>query len=166
MANENDASMPVHINQQKVSDEANDKPMVDLIDSVLTEEQKSHVHDFFSRWKGVFSQSPTDLGRTNLVEHEIPLKDETPFKEPNRRIPPGIIEEVREHLKEMLEIRAIRDSKSPFSSNVVIVRKKDGTIVSVLITENLTSIQLKMLIPSPELTTHATCLLVPNILAP
>ena len=62
------------------------------------------------------------------MEHEIKLKDETPFKEPYRRIPPSLIQEVREHLKEMLEIVAIRNSKSPYSSNVVIVRKKDGTI--------------------------------------
>ena len=51
-----------------------------------------------------------------------------PFKEPHRRIPPTLFQEVREHLKEMLAADAIRPSQSPFSSNVVVVRKKDGTI--------------------------------------
>ena len=81
-----------------------------------------------SEWKHVFSQSPTDLGRTNLVEHEIHLSDDHPFKEPFRKIPPALVEEVREHLKEMLQAGVIRESTSPFSSNVVIVRKKEGTI--------------------------------------
>ena len=31
------------------------------------------------------------------------LENEQPFKEPYRRIPPALIQEVREHLKEMLE---------------------------------------------------------------
>ena len=94
----------------------------------LTSEQKEHVLDFLAKWKHVFSQGPTDIGRTNIVEHEIHLTDEHPFKEPFRKIPPALVEEVREHLKEMLEIGVIRESTSPFSSNVVIVRKKDGTI--------------------------------------
>ena len=56
------------------------------------------------------------------------MNDETPFKEPHRRIPPAIIHEVREHLKEMIEAGAIKPSTSQYSSNVVIVIKKDGTI--------------------------------------
>ena len=97
--------------------------------ATLTSDQKEHVIEFLSGWNHVFSQGPKDLGRTNLVEHEIHLTDEYPFKEPFRKIPPALVEEVREHLKEMLEIGVIRESTSPFSSNVVIVRKKDGTIL-------------------------------------
>ena len=37
-------------------------------------------------------------------------------------------EEVRQHLKDMLDCGAIRESDSPYSSNVVLVRKKDGSL--------------------------------------
>ena len=56
------------------------------------------------------------------------MTDETPFKDPYRRIPPGLYEELRLHLKEMLEAGAIKESRSPFSSNVVLVRKKDDSL--------------------------------------
>lgn len=62
------------------------------------------------------------------MEHQIKLTNEEPFKEPYRRIPPGVFNEVREHLKDMLDIGAIRESNCPLSSNVVIVGKKDGAI--------------------------------------
>ena len=66
--------------------------------------------------------------RLREIWENMHLKDETPFKEPHRRIPPAIFQEVREHLKEMLEAGAIKPSASPYSSNVVIVRKKDEGI--------------------------------------
>ena len=81
-----------------------------------------------TKWKSVFSTGPTDLGYTTLVEHEIKLTDDIPFKQPFRRIPPSLYEEVREHLKELLDAGAIRESNSPFSSNVVLVRKSDGSL--------------------------------------
>ena len=68
-----------------------------------------------------------DLGRTDKVKHSIRLDDYTPFKERYRHIPPHQYEEVKQHLKEMLEIRAISKSKSPWASVVVLVRKKDGS---------------------------------------
>ena len=42
--------------------------------------------------------------------------------------PPSLYEDVREHLKEWLNAGAIRESNSPFSSNVVLVRKSDGSL--------------------------------------
>ena len=71
---------------------------------------------------------PTDLGKTDIVEHEIKLTDETPFKKPYRRIPPAIYEEARQNLKGILDAGAIQPSNSPYSSNVVLVRKKDGSL--------------------------------------
>ena len=66
------------------------------------------------------------MGHTTRVKHMIRLNDFTPFKEKYRRVPPHLYEEVRKHLKEMVEIGAIRKSSSPWASAVVLVRKKDG----------------------------------------
>ena len=91
----------------------------------LTEDQLLRAKQVLGNWSSIFSTSPTDLGRTNSVKHKINLTDDAPFKDPYRRIPPVLYEEVRQHLKEMLEADAIRPSVSPYSSNVVLVRKKD-----------------------------------------
>ena len=39
-----------------------------------------------------------------------------------------MIEEVRQHIDGLLAARVIRPSKSPYSSNVVLVRKKNGRL--------------------------------------
>ena len=114
---------------QRIEEQESELPTgVNLDESDLNEEQKDLAEKLFRKWNSIFSKGDLDIGRTKLVEHHIKLNNEEPFKDPHRRIPPGIITEVREHLQEMLNAGVIRNSESPFSSNVVIVRKKDGTI--------------------------------------
>ena len=72
--------------------------------------------------------SNMDLGKTSLVKHSIGLTDNTPFKECYWQILPSMYEEVREHLKEMLEIGPIWPLHSPGASLVVLVHRKDGKL--------------------------------------
>jgi hypothetical protein len=90
----------------------------------LNQDQFIRVRQVLGNWSHILSTGPTDLGKTDIVQHEIKLHSNTPFEDAYRRIPPGLIEEVRQHLKEMLDADAIRSSNCPFSSNVVLVRKK------------------------------------------
>ena len=76
----------------------------------------------------IFSMSEDDIGHSMTVKHRIELADPTPFKQRHRRIPPGMFEEVRNHLQMLLSSGMIRRSKSPWSSNVVLCRKKDGKL--------------------------------------
>ena len=62
------------------------------------------------------------------MEHDIELLDHKPFKERFRRIAPPLVEEVRQHIQEMLDGGAIRPSQSPWCNAVVLVRKKDGSL--------------------------------------
>ena len=96
--------------------------------SNLTPGQISRTREVLCNWSSIFFTSPTDLDRADIVKHEIKLSDDTPFKDPYRRIPPALYEDVRQHLKDMLDADAIRPSKSPYSSNAVLVRKKDGAL--------------------------------------
>ena len=93
-----------------------------------TEDQQIWVCSVIEKYSFLFAVDSLDLGRTDMVKHHIDLTDYTPIKDRYRRIPPHQYEEVRKHLKEMLDIGAIRRSNSPWASPVVLVRKKDGSL--------------------------------------
>ena len=84
--------------------------------------------NMFRRNAFIFSKHDLDMGRTNLVKHNIILTDPIPFKEKYRTIPPQMFSEVKAHLKEMLDLGAIRHSSSPWASAIVLVMKKDGKL--------------------------------------
>ena len=91
-------------------------------------EQQTAMDEVIERYHHIFAVEDLEMGRTDLVKHEIKLTSYVPFKERYRRIPPHQYEEVRKHLDEMLRIGAIRRSNSPWASAVVLVRKKDGAL--------------------------------------
>ena len=72
-----------------------------------TEEQQCSVKKLLEEYQYLFALNLKELGRTSLVQHEIKLSNDRPFKERYRRIPPHQYEEVWKHLQEMLAIGAI-----------------------------------------------------------
>ena len=76
----------------------------------------------------VFSLEPNEIGCTDATKHVIELMKDEPFKERFHRIAPPLVDEVRQHIQEMLDSGAIRPSQSPWCNAVVLVRKKDGSL--------------------------------------
>ena len=70
-------------------------------------EQQYSVKKLLEEYQHLFALNLKELGRTSLVQHEIKLSNNIPFKKRYRRIPPHQYEEVRKHLQEMLDIGAI-----------------------------------------------------------
>ena len=66
----------------------------------------------------VFAVNPDDLGRTDLVVHEIDTGDAHPIKKQPHRTPLAFCGEEEKEIKELT---------SPWSSPVVLVKKKDGS---------------------------------------
>jgi len=75
----------------------------------------------------VFSLEEGERGETSLLAMEIDTGDAPPRKQPPRRMPFLVREEVARQLKNMQQNGVIQPSNSPWSSPVVMVRKKDGS---------------------------------------
>lgn len=67
----------------------------------------------------IFSTAADDVGYTDLVQHRIDLIEDGPFKQQHSRISTSAYDEVRDHLKQLLNAGIMRHSHSPFASNVV-----------------------------------------------
>ena len=91
-------------------------------------QQQYLVKKLLEEYQHLFALNLKELGKTSLVQHEIKLSNNIPFKERYRRIPTHQYEEVQKHLQEMLAIGAIHRSTSPWASPVVLVCKKDGSL--------------------------------------
>ena len=76
----------------------------------------------------VFSLEKNEMGCTDTTEHVIKLTKSEPFKERFQRMAPPLMDEVHQHLQEMLDGRAIPPSTSAWCNAVVLVQKKDGTL--------------------------------------
>ena len=93
------------------------------------------------------------MGHTNATKHKIVLKDPDtpPFKEHFRRILSPQLDEVRKHLKLMLDAGVIHPSNSPWCNAVVLVRKKDGSLRFCIYFRKLNSLTVKDSHPLPHI---------------
>ena len=104
---------------QKIFDEIH-------IASTLKSEQNEQVESLLKKHIEVFPKHEGDIGDCDMIKHWIGLMDNTPFNQKHRRIPPAMIDEVRQHIEELLSSGIIGKSKSPWAYNVVLVWKKNG----------------------------------------
>ena len=61
----------------------------------------------FHIYAHIFALESSGMGYTSIVKHKIRLDNYTPFKERYHRISPNLYEEVKNHLKEMIEVGTI-----------------------------------------------------------
>ena len=93
----------------------------------LTDEQKRTFLDLLIKHRSVFAKSRYNLGRTDIVQHEIFTGDHKPIKQAAHRLPLNKREEAERQVKEMLDNGLVEPSTSPWSSPIVLVKKKDNS---------------------------------------
>ncbi|KAJ8019120.1 hypothetical protein HOLleu_42497 [Holothuria leucospilota] len=95
----------------------------------LTQGEAKQVRKLLADNGDVFARFKGDLGRTDLVQHQINTGDARPIRQaPPRRLPIHKKEEAEKELeKKMLNQDVVEPSNSAWSSPVALVRKKDGS---------------------------------------
>lgn len=116
----------------------------------MTMKQKRQVSSLLSKYATVFSESYHDLGRTGIIKHRIPTGDARPIKQPLRRVPVHMQEEVEKQIDQMLSDGVIQPSSSPWASGIVLVRKKDGTRRFCVDYRRLNDVTIKDAYPLPR----------------
>ena len=117
------------------------------------QEQADKARSLLKEYHDIFSLEKCDMGHTNTTKHKIVLKDPDtpPFKECFHRIPPPQLDEVREHLKLMLDAGVICPSNSPWCNAIVLVGKKDGSLHFCIDFRKLNSLTVKDSHPLPHI---------------
>jgi len=117
----------------------------------FTLEDRTSAVQLLWEHEDVFALRTADLGRTDLVEHEIDVGDSKPVRMAPRRIPLHKMEVVEKAIEEMESKGVIRPSSSPWAAPIVIVQKKDGTARFCVDYRNLNDCTRKDAYPLPRI---------------
>ena len=94
----------------------------------LSDSQKKEFLQMLWKNVGALSSSTDDIGRLNSTPHHIELHDATPIYQRPRRFAAPIAEEIEHQCRGLQNLGIIEESASPWSSPVVPIRKKDGSL--------------------------------------
>jgi hypothetical protein len=126
-------------------------PISQIVLPELSVEQRDAVFKMFGVHKSVFSTGDTDVGLAGVTKHQIRLTNETPIYQRPRRFPQPIADEIERQCKELNSLDIIEPSVSPWSSPVVPVRKKDGSVRMCIDYRQLNRVTIPDKFPVPNL---------------
>jgi hypothetical protein len=94
----------------------------------LKDQQKELITQLLKENQDIFATQFSELRQTNVVTHSINTSNHLPIKQRAYRASPKEQEHIKKEIESMEKEGIIRPSKSPWSSPVVLVVKKNGKL--------------------------------------
>jgi hypothetical protein len=92
---------PIKIEENLMKDIQQQDDVKNIMEKITIDDNKKlteQIQELLLKHIHTFSKDDSDIGNCPKVKHRIDLIDDIPFKQPHRRIPPNMAEEVRNHL--------------------------------------------------------------------
>ena len=132
--------------------------LYDKLPEELSREEKEQFKLCLYNHKQAFTNKEHPLGRTSVLKHDIELTKPDPIKQPPRREPIHLRAEAEKEVQSMLDKGVIEPSTSPWSSPVVLVRKKDSSIRYCIDYRKVNNVTKKDSFPIPSIEESLTAL--------
>ena len=116
----------------------------------LSPTQQQQLKDLFQEFSDIVSQGEDDLGCTPLLQHAIETEG-PPLHQLYHRQNPAVRREEMAQVQQMLSNGIIRPYNSPWSSPVVMVKEKDGSLRFCVDFRQLNAATIKDAHPIPRI---------------
>ncbi|UYV66796.1 hypothetical protein LAZ67_4002874, partial [Cordylochernes scorpioides] len=121
------------------------------LDPGLSEIQRLQLVSCLDEFIGIFDFGSTPIKPTSTVKHKINTGDQSPIKQRPYRVAPSERRLIQDEVNKMIENHIVKPSESPWSSPVILVRKKDGTWRFCVDYRRLNKITKKDVYPLPSI---------------
>ena len=120
--------------------------------TILEGENLEKLKSIVGKYPEVFATHPEDLGKTSLMYHYANLTTDKPITANYYRAPPPKVRaEIEKETDRLLAAGIIRESESPYSAPIVLVKKPDGSWRYCTDFRKLNSVTQKVSFPLPNI---------------
>jgi len=126
-------------------------PIIDRVDPSVPTAVREKLQSLLTSYEDVFSKDEYDLGHTSIVQHSIDTAENRPFRQPLRPQPRAQLPIIDKLLDEMQQQGVIEPCQSNWASNIVLVKKKDGSIRFCVDYRKLNTLTTKDAYPLPRI---------------
>ncbi|GFW23192.1 retrovirus-related Pol polyprotein from transposon 297 [Trichonephila clavipes] len=122
----------------------------------LSDEQRNKLSELLRKFSGLFTKTDKSTAAKTNVKHRIFTGDHAPINQRAYRVSPTERRIIHEEVQKMLAEGIVQPSESPWSSPIVLVRKKDGSWRFCVDYRKLNSVTKKTFILCLVLTIRST----------
>ena len=113
--------------------------------------EKKQLLEILEENADLFIENPKSPPEAHLVSHVVDTRNSQPVVDKTRRFSPKMAAEIDAHVTEMVKNGICRPSKSPWSSQVLLTRKKDGSMRFVIDYRKVNDVTVKDDYPMPNI---------------